>query len=103
MSGAQDQKVMAAVESMKCDACKKNKTPPRPPLASVPSEGYQQLFGDVVQCDIFYCRDITGQNYPILGVICESTHLRVATVLESRSPEETFKKFMSHELLGKTL
>lgn len=94
LSGAKDQKIMAAVDSMRCDACERTKAPPRPPLASVPSEGYQQ-FGDVVQCDIFYCRDIASQSYPILGLICESTDLHAATVLESRSPEETFKKFMS--------
>ena len=93
MSGARDPNLMAAIDGMTCDTCERTRMPPRPPLAHPPRDGYQQ-FGDALQMDIVYCRDTAGANFPVLGVICETTHLHTATVLESRAPEETFRKFM---------
>ena len=93
MSGARDPALFAAIDGVTCDTCERTRMPPRPPLAHPPRDGFQQ-FGDSLQIDIVYCRDTGGANYPILGVICETTHLHTATVLESRAPEETFRKFM---------
>lgn len=44
--------------------------------------------------DIVYIRDIAGRNYPVLGVICETTLLHQATIFESRLPDEVLRKFI---------
>ena len=48
-------------------------------------------FGDVVQMDIFYTRDLTGRNYAVLGCICESTHLHQAGVISDRTPQSVLE------------
>ena len=38
-------------------------------------------------------RDLTSKNYPILGIICDATHLHAAIRLESRRPDDVLKGF----------
>eukprot|EP00435_Cladocopium_sp_Y103_P039269 s577_g10.t1 len=93
MNGIRNQKIIMAVEDMVCSSCQRTRTPVKPPPATVPDVGFRQ-FADAIQLDIVYIRDITGRNYPVLGVIDECTHLHQAAVLESRLPGEVLKKFV---------
>ena len=61
--------------------------PPSCTFNSKADQGYHQ-FGDLLQADIFYARDIAGKNYLVLGVICETTHLHAAALVGSRNPNE---------------
>ena len=83
MNGIKNQQVLDAVDALECDSCIRTKGPAKPPPASIPPEGYLQ-FGDAVQMDIFYVRDIASKNYMFLGVIDEVTHLHLA-FLDSKS------------------
>ena len=87
MKGINDPAIHDAVTYMKCTSCERTKAPPKPnPTASeVPDFGQ---FGDKLQGDVFYLRDINSKNYPILGVIDETTHLHVAARLPSRLPTD---------------
>ncbi|CAJ1354878.1 unnamed protein product [Effrenium voratum] len=87
MNGINDPAIHDAVTYMKCTSCERTKAPPKPnPTASeVPDFGQ---FGDKLQGDVFYLRDINSKNYPILGVIDETTHLHVAARLPSRLPTD---------------
>ena len=93
MNGINNQDILAAVEDMKCGVCERIRMPAKPPPAAIPDSGYRQ-FADSVQLDIVYIRDIAGRNYPVLGVICETTLLHQATILESRLPDEVLRKFI---------
>ena len=44
-------------------------------------------FGEVLQADLFHVRSMVGDNYMILGVIDEATHLHGAKRVPSRDPE----------------
>ena len=94
MNGIKNQQVLDAVDALECDSCIRTKGPGKPPPASIPQEGYLQ-FGDAVQMDIFYVRDIAGKNYMFLGVIDEVTHLHLACLTQSRSPAEISSRFQT--------
>ena len=86
MNGIRDDHILRGVDEMVCHSCQRVKQPTQPPPSSMPTEGYLQ-FGDNIQMDIVYIRDITGKNYAVLGVICEATHLHMAALLDSREPD----------------
>ena len=98
MNGVSNPNIYNAFDHMKCHThthtCDRNKLPPNPAPAGDPTEGYLQ-FGDRVQCDTVYIRDVSGKNHPVLGIICETTHLHIVARLENRTPEEASKKFHS--------
>ena len=88
MQGVRDDHLLRAVEGLRCETCLRTKMPDRPPPSTSKAEqGYHQ-FGDLLQADIFYVRDITGKNYSVLGMICETTHLHAAALVGSRNPAE---------------
>ena len=91
MNGITSDQVIKATKALQCAACMRSKGPFKPNPASQPQ--YVGQFTDNLQCDIFYLRDITTRNYPILGIICEATHLHVATRLESRVPSHVAEQF----------
>jgi len=92
MNGIKDQKIYDAIEGLHCDSCVRVKGPGRPEPSGVPHEVNWQ-FGDILQIDIFYTRDIRAANYIFLGIIDECTHLHMALRLNDRSPEEVTHQF----------
>ena len=94
MNGIKNQQILDAVDALECDSCIRTKGPDRPPPSGIPQEGYLQ-FGDAVQMDIFYVRDIAGKNYMFIGVIDEVTHLHIAFLTQSRSPAEVSSRFQT--------
>lgn len=84
LNGITSDHVIKATRAMSCASCQRAKTPTAPNPAAPPQ--YLGQFADNLQADIFYARDLTSKNYPILGVICEATHLHSAIRLESRQP-----------------
>ena len=93
MNGVSNQKILAAVDDLICGSCKRTRAPLKPAPSSMPQSNFRQ-FADAIQLDIVYIRDITGQNFPVLGIIDECTHLHQACILESRLPEEVLRKFV---------
>ena len=92
MNGVSNQKILAAVDDLICGSCRSTRAP-KPATASMPQSNFRQ-FADAIQVDIVYIRDITGQNFSVLGIIDECTHLHQACILESRLPEEVLRKFI---------
>lgn len=92
MNGIKNQQVLDAVDALECDSCIRTKGPERPPPSGIPQEGYLQ-FGDAVQMDIFFVRDIASKNYMFVGVIDEVTHLHIAFLTQSRNPAEISFRF----------
>ena len=92
LNGITSDSIIKCIKAMECDACRRSVGPRAPNPAS--SSGGQTIgqFADNLQADIFYLRDITSKNYPILG-ICEATHLHAAIRLESRRPDDVLKGF----------
>ena len=94
MNGIRNQQIHDAVECLQCDSCLRVKGPSKPPPAGIPQEGYLQ-FADAVQMDVFYVRDVRGQNYMFLGVIDEVTHLHMAFHVATRNPADISAKFQT--------
>ena len=92
MNGIKDQLIYDAVEGLRCEACVRTKGPGKPEPAGVPQEMSWQ-FGDILQMDIFYTRDIRSADYIFLGIIDECTHLHMALRLNNRMPEEVAYQF----------
>lgn len=93
LNGITSDSIIKCIKAMECDACRRSVGPRAPNPAS--SSGGQTIgqFADNLQADIFYLRDITSKNYPILGIICEATHLHAAIRLESRRPDDVLNGF----------
>ena len=89
LNGITSDQVIKCIKNMQCAACARSRAPLRPNPAAAPPQCIGQ-FADNLQADIFYLRDLTSKNHPVLGVICEATHLHAATRLTSRNPSEVF-------------
>ena len=82
--------VIKAVQGLVCSTCRRLKPPQEPRPASMPSMVAGQ-FGDELQADIFYIRLLTGQSYPILGVIDRATGLHMAGLMPDRNADTAFR------------
>ena len=94
LNGVNNQSIYAAVEGLRCHSCERTKGPTRPDLGSIPVEDGCSQFGDRLQTDTFYVRDVSGENFMVQGVIDEVAHLHVSTVLDDRQPETTCAAFV---------
>ncbi|CAK9085324.1 Pentatricopeptide repeat-containing protein [Durusdinium trenchii] len=95
MNGVKNSTIYTAVDSMRCNACDRARGPNKPdPGGGIDDFGSSQ-FGDRLQMDIVYLPDIQSTNFLVLGIICETTHLHVATLLADRTPEEVTRKFQT--------
>ena len=91
LNGVKNESIFTAIDKLHCESCARTKPLPRPNPAGIPSNlGFMQ-FGDVIQMDIFYTRDLTGKNYTVLGCICESTHLHQAGIIPDRTPQSVLE------------
>ncbi len=91
LNGVRNQSIFTAIDKLHCESCARTKPLPRPNPAGIPSNlGFMQ-FGDVIQMDIFYTRDLTGRNHIVLGCICESTHLHQAGIIPDRAPHSVLE------------
>ncbi|CAK9087481.1 unnamed protein product [Durusdinium trenchii] len=93
LNGVNNQAIYTAVEHLRCNSCERTKGPSRPDLGAIPAEDGCSQFGDRLQMDIFYVRDVTGQNFMVLGIIDEVTHLHLAALLDNRQPETVLTAF----------
>ncbi|CAK9042959.1 Integrase catalytic domain-containing protein (Fragment), partial [Durusdinium trenchii] len=92
LNGITSDQVIKCIKAMRCSACQRAKGLHWPnPATSTPQ--YLGQFADNVQADIFYLRDMTTENYSILGIICEATHLHTAIRLPSRRPRDVYESF----------
>ncbi|CAK9056145.1 unnamed protein product [Durusdinium trenchii] len=85
LNGITSDQVIKCTKAMTCSACEQAK-PPKPPNPASSHPQYLGQFADNLQADIFYLRDATSRNHPVLGIICEATHLHAAIRLDSRQP-----------------
>ena len=64
-------------------SCERTKPPPAPRPASIPH--FMGQFGEPIQMDVVYVRDLSGTNHPLLGIADLATSLRQAVRLYSRA------------------
>ena len=95
MNGIKDHKIYEAIDDLRCESCLRVKGPPRPPPSGIPQSVYLQ-FGDVLQIDLVYVRDISAKNFCFLGIIDEATHLHMALIMSSRVPDEISYQFTTY-------
>ena len=76
--------ILAAIKHLKCGSCERTKKPLQPRPAAVPAFAGQ--FGERLQADVVYIRDLSGTNHAVLGILCTATSLQQAGRLMSRNP-----------------
>lgn len=81
--GSINSQVLTAIEHLRCGSCIRTSRPTPPRSASMPAFTLQ--LGERIQADIVWVRDMTGQNFPVLGVVCVATNFQVAARPASRS------------------
>ncbi|OLP99064.1 Copia protein [Symbiodinium microadriaticum] len=77
--------VLTALDCMKCGTCERARAPLKPRPAAVPE--FVGQFAEQLQADVFYIRDLSSVNHPVLGVTCLATKFYQAALLPSREPQ----------------
>ena len=90
--GAISKHMITAVKHLHCSSCSRNKPPLKPRPSAMPVANMGQ-FNDTIQSDVFYCRDVVGTNYAVLGIIDQSTLLHQACRLQDMSSNHTLEIF----------
>ncbi|CAE7350990.1 GIP [Symbiodinium sp. KB8] len=80
---------LQAIRKLRCSTCERLRGPQQPPPATIVARATQ--FGDRVEADIFYTRDLRGRSVIVLGVVDAATRLHQAAILPSREPEEAYE------------
>ena len=75
------------VDYMSCDACGDTLRRKRPKPVRLPSK-YE--FNAHIQADVLYCKDVRGQLYSFLNVVCDATGFQVVSCMgQSQGPPAT--------------
>ncbi|CAE7209411.1 unnamed protein product [Symbiodinium sp. CCMP2592] len=88
-TGNPSEMFLQTIRRLNCATCARLKGPQPPPPASTTITASQ--FGDRVEIDIFYLRDLTGKSCMVLGAVDVATRFHQAAVLETRNPEEAYR------------
>ena len=83
--------VFTALEHMRCGTCERAKMPLKPRPASVPE--FVGQFGEQLQADVFYIRDLSATNHALVAVTCLATKFYQAAISASRDPQVVLNEF----------
>ncbi|CAK8996955.1 Copia protein (Gag-int-pol protein) [Cleaved into: Copia VLP protein, partial [Durusdinium trenchii] len=90
--GSVNAATLTAIEHMVCGSCQRTRKPDAPRPASVPH--FLGQYGERVQLDIVYVRDLTGSNHMILGMVDLATSFQQAVRVQSRNAEHVLEMFL---------
>ena len=92
--GAISKQMITAVKCLQCASCGRAQKHKQPRPSAMPTANIGQ-FNDNLQSDVFYCRDVLGNNHAIVGIVDQSTLLHQAARLPdltSATMAEMFKR-----------
>ena len=89
MHGAINSQVLSCLEHLECGTCKRSRLPQAPRPAAVPAMSGQ--FGDRLQIDRFWVRDLTGTNHCLLGMVDMATSFQQAVRLDDYGSEAVYE------------
>ena len=89
MHGAINSQVLSCLEHLECGTCKRSRLPQAPRPAAVPAMSGQ--FGDRLQIDRFWVRDLTGHNHCLLGMVDMATSFQQAVRLDDYGSEAVYE------------
>ena len=89
MHGAINSQVLSCLEHLECGTCKRSRLPQAPRPAAVPAMSGQ--FGDRLQIDRFWVRDLTGTNHCLLGLVDMATSFQQAVRLDDYGSEAVYE------------
>ena len=91
MHGVITTHVLSCLEHLQCGTCKRTTLPQQPRPAAIPQLTGQ--FGDRLQADRFWIRDLTGHNYCVLGMVDMATCYQQALRLKSANSADALEAF----------
>ncbi|CAE7392332.1 TY5A [Symbiodinium pilosum] len=83
--------VFTALEHVRCGTCERAKMPLKPRPASVPE--FVGQFGEQLQADVFYIRDLSATNHALVAVTCLATKFYQAAISASHDPQVVLNEF----------
>ncbi|CAE7223119.1 LZTR1 [Symbiodinium necroappetens] len=88
-AGTPSSMFIEAIRKLECATCSRLKGPqaPRPAASTITAT----QFGDRVEVDMFYLRDLQGRSCMVLGAVDSATRFHQAAVLKSRDPEDAYE------------
>ena len=89
MHGAINSQVLSCLEHLECGTCKRSRQPQAPRPAAVPAMSGQ--FGDRLQIDRFWVRELSGNNHCLLGMVDMATSLQQAVRLDDYGSEAVYE------------
>jgi hypothetical protein len=96
-AGKLDNKILGALDALRCGTCKRLSKPIKPPTSSTAAATrYAGAFGEHLQADIIFIRLLDGSACPVLGMTCMSTNYHTAKALENRTPDHVLQTL--HEI-----
>ncbi|CAE7352234.1 RE2 [Symbiodinium sp. CCMP2456] len=84
-----------AVDFMSCDSCGETHRRKRPKPVRLPNK---YIFNNHLQIDVFYAKDIKGQLFGFLNVVCDATGFQVVSCLGSNQGPPSTKAVLRHFL-----
>ena len=88
-AGSPSSMFIEAIRKLECATCARLQGPQAPRPATTAITATQ--FGDRVEADVFYLRDLKGQSCMILGAVDVATRFHQAAILPSRDPEDAYR------------
>ena len=88
MHGAITSQILSCIDHLQCGSCKRTQLPQQPRPAAIPTMSGQ--FGDRLQIDRYWVRDLTGANHCFLGIVDMATNYQQTIRLTGQGAKDVY-------------
>ncbi|CAK9107863.1 unnamed protein product [Durusdinium trenchii] len=88
MHGAITSQILSCIDHLQCGSCKRTQLPQQSRPAAIPTMSGQ--FGDRLQIDRYWVRDLTGANHCFLGIVDMATNYQQTIRLTGQGAKDVY-------------